>query len=282
MLSSIGVSEKEALIYLHLAKMGPAKAGDISRKLRMNRVQVYRTLKSLQNKDMIESTLSYPVSFVAVPLEKILDRMISAREDETAHLRNSKADMVSMVDWHQARRRESDLDKFTVLEGRTQIYSKIARMVRETKKKLSVVTSGQGVIQAYRFGLLDYGFDHKENVCIRFIASLPTDANHLEAVRMLLQKAKKAALRFESRIGNDAVGYFPRFLIKDDEELILFLRMDKDESIENLKETGFWTNSYPLIHGFSAFFDYMWQQSKDIRDVIKERDKSRNAQATSP
>ena len=50
MFHDIGVVEKDARVYLYLAKKGPSKASDISRTLRTGRVQIYRSLKNLQKR----------------------------------------------------------------------------------------------------------------------------------------------------------------------------------------------------------------------------------------
>ena len=51
LLKDFGLSEKEAKIYIHLSKTGPNKARTISTQTKMNRVQLYATLKNLQKKE---------------------------------------------------------------------------------------------------------------------------------------------------------------------------------------------------------------------------------------
>jgi hypothetical protein len=86
-----------------------------------------------------------------------------------------------------------DFEKFMVIEGSKYINSKIAQMIQDTTSELNVVTSGYGVIQAYRSGLLDLGFEHplKDKVTFRFLTTLSTISNHIEVTRELLEKAEK-------------------------------------------------------------------------------------------
>ena len=274
--NSIGLTDKEAKVYLYLAKKSPAKAREISRALNIERVQLYRTLKELQKRGMVESTFGYPASFVAVSFGKVLDLLIKAKREEAKSMEAGKDDLMSQLNLYQPEDGEAGSDKFMVLEGRNYIYSKIAQMIQETRRTLAVVTSGVGVLQAYRSGLLDYGFDHplKDEVHFRFLTSLSTIANHIEVTKELLQKAEKVSLYFESRIGDFGTRLFPRFIIKDSDELLIFLKMDEDDASMPIvfEGTGLWTNNQVLVHAFIAFFEDMWRNSKDIQDAIREKE----------
>jgi len=127
--------------------------------------------------------------------------------------------------------------------------------------------------EAYRSGLLDYGFNHpaKKEVIFRFLTIFSTIANNIEVTKDMLRKAEKNSLCFESRVGNFGAGYFPRFVIRDGDELIIFLRMTEDEVSIDRNDTGLWTNNLVLVRAFMAFFEDMWRNSIDIKDKMKEQ-----------
>jgi len=162
-----------------------------------------------------------------------------------------------------------------VLEGRAHVYSKIGQMVQEAKNTLVVVTSNYGMIQAFYSGLLNYGFDHplKDKMHFRFLTSLSQNDNQIEVTKEILNKAKRSSLLFEYNIGDFGAGLFPRFIIKDKNELLFFLRMAEENSYTNSGDTGLWTNNSVLITAFIAFFGEMWSKSRDIFDEIKRREK---------
>jgi hypothetical protein len=137
------------------------------------------------------------------------------------------------------------------------------------------VTSGVGVVQAYRSGLFEYAFDHnlKDDVLFRFLTNLSIIDNYVEAIKELIQRAQKRSLCFESRIGDFGAGYFPRFIVRDGVELLLFLRMDEDKDSDVL-DTGLWTSNKVLVHAFIAFFEGMWQNSMNIEEAMKEYEKT--------
>ena len=71
-LKSFGLTGKEAEAYIVLAKSGPLTGNDLSRIMDRNKGQVYRLLKSLQKRGLVESTLESPTRFLAVSFEKAL------------------------------------------------------------------------------------------------------------------------------------------------------------------------------------------------------------------
>jgi sugar-specific transcriptional regulator TrmB len=70
-----GLSGKETEVYLALVIRGRMKASDLSRELRMHRLDVYNALKSLQAKEVVEASLSKPMTFKASPLNNVIESL---------------------------------------------------------------------------------------------------------------------------------------------------------------------------------------------------------------
>ncbi len=268
-LRDLGLSEKETQIYLFLARKGPKIASDLSLFLEINRVQIYRFLKNLQSKGIVECTFEYPASYVAVPFRKLLDLQINRKKEEARSLEDNREELVSQFDLQEPEVSEPFTDRFMVLDGRANVYSRIGQMIQESKNTLAVVTSNYGMIQAYHAGLFNYGFSHpsKDVVLFRLLTSLST-VDNIELTKELLDEAEKNSLCFQYHIGDFGAGYFPRFIIKDENELLFFLKMTEDNSSVIQKDTGLWTNNQVLVHAFIAFFEKMWSESKDIFDLL--------------
>ena len=96
-LGDFRLTKRESQVYMFLAEGDAQKAMDISRSLKMHKAQVYRILKKLERRDMVESTFESPMRFTAVPFEKFLDLFIMAKRLEASSLENEKGDLVT--DW---------------------------------------------------------------------------------------------------------------------------------------------------------------------------------------
>ncbi|MGZ4850556.1 MAG: TrmB family transcriptional regulator [Candidatus Bathyarchaeia archaeon] len=269
----IGVTEQESQVYLYLVKKGSTKARVISQALKISRVQLYRILKNLEKKGMVESSFEYPTLFNAIPISKVLDFFVDAKKEEARNLEARKKELIAQLDLYQPDNRETISNKFMVLEGRSYIYSRIAQMIQGTEKTLLVVSSGAGVVEAYRSGLFDHVFNNpaKKEVFFRFLTSFSTIANNVEVAKDMLRKAEKNSLSFGSRIGNFGAESFPRFVIKDTNELLIFLRMTENEFSTDQDDTGLWTNNLVLVHAFLAFFEDLWRNSIDLKDRMKDQ-----------
>lgn len=70
-LLSFGFSQTEARIYIHLVSKGPAKARDIINGLNMNKQQLYRSLKKLRQRRIVDCS-GFPAIFHAEPVDQVL------------------------------------------------------------------------------------------------------------------------------------------------------------------------------------------------------------------
>jgi len=64
--------------------------------------------------------------------------------------------------------------------------------------------------------------------------------------------------------------FFPRFLIKDEEEAILYAPFGNEASVLNLEDDGLWINDKMFISVLKAFFVQMWQSGIDASRRIDE------------
>ncbi len=198
-LRSLGLTEKEAELYIFLAKHGALRSGEIAKGIRAHRVEVYRMLKSMQTKGVVEATLEAPTRFTAVPLETVLDSFIKVKREETATMENTKQSVLS--EWENLSKIEpqQSLEKFVVVEGDRKIYSKILQMVKETKSQLSVIMLISGLARADQFGVLDAAFNHslKNKIKLRFLTELSNQ--NVKTAKAFLKRLPKRGIDFKDR-----------------------------------------------------------------------------------
>jgi len=96
-LENLGLTGKEAEICIFLAKRGPQKGVELAKQLKKHKAQIYRILKRLQTKGLVELTLEAPTRFTAVPFEKVLDQFVKIKQEEAAFIEKTKKDWLK--DW---------------------------------------------------------------------------------------------------------------------------------------------------------------------------------------
>ena len=94
-LVGLGLSQTDAEVYVHLAIKGPETARKISDSLSINRRQIYRSLKNLQNKGIALINSEIPSEFSALPFERVVDILLKMKHTQAKSLEESKAELIS-------------------------------------------------------------------------------------------------------------------------------------------------------------------------------------------
>ena len=268
-LSNIGLSEKESDVYIFLGKQGPLKGSQISKKLKMNKGQVYRILKGLEKKGLVEATLEYPTRFTATPFEQVIDSFIKSKRQEVDLIEESKNDLLS--DWKKISQTEleSSLERFSVIEGEKKIFNKISQMVKETKNEFFSIASVYGLLRADHYGIFDEIVNHpmKKKIDFRFLTQLTLE--DLKSIKTLLSRIESDFV-FKGRDPDRSSRISPRMVIKDKKEILLFISDEDDPSLERTIEAVLCTNCQSIIKSFHNVFQDLWNDASDIKDRIVE------------
>jgi sugar-specific transcriptional regulator TrmB len=94
-LQNLGFKQTDAEVYLFLATMGPQKAKNIAVALHMHKQQIYRTLKNLESRGIVNLSHEFPAFFSAVGIEEIVDSMTNAKKDQALTLQETKEVLLS-------------------------------------------------------------------------------------------------------------------------------------------------------------------------------------------
>ena len=269
-LKTFGLTEKEVDVYVFLAKHGVLKGGEIYKQTKTQKALIYRILKSLQTKGLVESTLEFPARFTAVPFEQIIDSNIKLKQEEAAQIAAQKRELLNY--WQSIKKAgpEPQLDKFMVIEGTQKIYHKLSQMIKATRNQLSTVTTIQGLMRADKFGLFDVGSADlsKSKIMFRFLAEL--SSQNTRTMKEILKSLAKARSNFEGRTPELGLNLFPQMTIRDQEEAIFFITPRGDTSLAQQDDVCLWTNCKSLVDAFSAVFEDLWRDSTDIQKKIAE------------
>ncbi|UCC58255.1 MAG: hypothetical protein JSW14_07915 [Candidatus Bathyarchaeum sp.] len=267
-LKSFGIAEKEAEVYIFLAKRGALKSGEIAHQLKKNKGQVYRILSNLKKKGLVEATLEFPTRFTAVALEKVIDSFLKSRREEVAQVEKTKKDLLS--DWERISKTQVKLplEKFTVIEGNKKIYRKIAEMIEKTQNSLWGILTVTDLARAEQYGVIDSAYAHptKSKIKYRFLTELTKQ--NLKATKLLKTKLK-AELNVKARNPDLGLALFPRMVIKDDKEILFFISPKKAQ-VTKKQEACILTNCMSLVQAFSSIFEASWRNSTNIEEKIIE------------
>jgi sugar-specific transcriptional regulator TrmB len=268
-LKDLGLTSVEVDIYLFLTKrVGASKGTEVAKHVKKDKGQVYRTLKSLQSKGLVESTLEAPVRFAPVPFESVVESVIKTKREEALRIENAKQELLDY--WKKLGKTKIDepMEKFLVIEGTNKIYSKITQMLCQTKAQFSSITSIRGLLQAYQKGVFDEIKMHpfKEKIEFRYITDL--SSSDVDSVKTLLAPLSGLRVDIKGRNPNAGLQLSPQMVIRDSEEALFFMSTETDSSKQS--NACLWTNSAALVQAFVAVFENLWRNSSEINRRILE------------
>jgi hypothetical protein len=271
-LKSLELTEKEAEVYIFLSKHGVLKCGEIAKGMKRHKAQIYRILKILQTKGLLESTLEAPTRFTAVPFEKVLDLSIKAKRDEASQMEKTRQEILTY--WRSIRQPglEPPLGKFVVIEGNNKIYPKISQMVKDTKSQLSTVATVPGLARGDQFGIFDAIFTHplRSKIQFRFLTDL--SSQNLAAMKTVLKRIPENGFNLNGRTPDLGL-QSPRMVIRDEEEILFFIT-PKPDAPTTEQDVCLWTDCKELVRSFSTVFEDFWRNSTDIYQKIAEIESS--------
>jgi sugar-specific transcriptional regulator TrmB len=94
-LTKLGLTQREAKVYIYLASKGPQRAENIAETLHLNKQQLYFTLKCLQNKRIVNAAREYSAQFSALPFETALDLLAEAQRKEAQRIEENKEEILA-------------------------------------------------------------------------------------------------------------------------------------------------------------------------------------------
>jgi sugar-specific transcriptional regulator TrmB len=284
------LTENESKVYVFLAKSDAQRACNISRSLSMHKAQVYRVLKNLESRGMVDLTLEKPARYTAVPFEQLLEFLIKTKRDDVSFLEHNKNALLTQWGSINLQKHALSAEKFAVIEGRRNIYSRILQMIEELKREILIVTTDQGIIRAEQAGILKAGLVKAEIIIqamekgdmipVRARVLTQISKENLNVIRHIRKRISEMHLNVELRDIDLALKLYPHFLIIDEEEAFFFITPKEDLSLTSRQDTGLWTNSKAFVCTLKAFFEELWHDAAGMNERICEIETEKPAKST--
>jgi HTH-type transcriptional regulator, sugar sensing transcriptional regulator len=247
-LSRFGLVKNEIKVYMHLARTGEMKAGDLAEAISLHRTETYRILRDLEKKGIVFSIFEKPLKFTAVPLDKAVDLLVDAQKIQIKLLEQEKPSLVEL--WHSIPKQkaaEQKKEMFQMIEGEDQVLMKANELLQKTENKFKVFASATYLSQLYYSDFSDNLKDQAEKVNVTLI----TD-NSLKSAYFLGQLSW---LSDAYRIADD--NNLPCFMISDNKEVLITFLEDSPGSEDAKKKnkiSGIWTNYSALVRVLAMLF----------------------------
>ena len=98
-LTSLGLSEVDAKVYIYLAKKGPHEQEDLAVALKTSEYKLSLSIDKLLSKKMIKAATEHSIKYSALELEEVLDQYVQSENQLVRTLQMSSNDL--LFAWHK-------------------------------------------------------------------------------------------------------------------------------------------------------------------------------------
>ncbi|MBI2184069.1 MAG: hypothetical protein HYU39_03825 [Thaumarchaeota archaeon] len=258
-LTTYGLSEEEARVYVDLAKIGSSKASTIASRLRYDRVKTYRILNKLRDKNIVESSLSKPIRYTAAPLERTIETLVQGVKDTLRNMEGGKEAL--FADWTKmptvSGRAEGP--RFKIHQGRVRIYSELVRMLNGAKREVLFVTTRNDLLRMFHADVYDAVVKvNSAGVEVRVLTEI--DKLGIEAAT---EYSRIARVRHKDMPG------LARFFIVDDSEILISAVSEDSMRLDEASDVSLWTDASDFVRVIKVFFEETWETSVDADARIR-------------
>jgi len=255
-----GLTPNEAKVYIYLAKYGHRRAVEIAKSIHTPRTETYRLLSSLQNKGLVTATFQHPIKFNAVPFDKALKMLINIEKERLRTFERKEKDLLSLwgsIPDFKSDDINNDEQKFQILEGQVQVYSKARDMRIKAQHEVLVLGYERDYTKLYHYDFMD-GLDELMNAgaTVKLLATF--SANSLDMFKGIDPKVIRHI--------PDSMNASLCFVMVDRSELLFFI---KSADTNGKEVSAMWTDCKPYIEAMQILFAELWKDSVRFEVVDK-------------
>ncbi|WP_424357659.1 helix-turn-helix domain-containing protein [Methanocella sp. MCL-LM] len=278
-LTSFGLTEYEAKVYLALATKGVQKASALADVSDIPRPHVYSVIKLLHEKGLIIIIPEKVAKYQAVPIETVLSKLLQDRMESIRSLEAIGKDLTSLISENGNKSDEESGEKVRLYNGRWAIMDLIHKMMGRTTSSFKFITSDRGFVLTAAAYEQDLAGLNKKNITAQFL--LPVEKDTIPMVERLSKKATIRHLdsmdRLEMLDPGEQESAFLRVVVVDDSE-VLFVRATPGGA----DESAIWTAQKELAKMISLMFRHMWRNAPDLTSKKAEIDTGRKPEHLTP
>ena len=257
-LARFGLLKNEIKVYLHLARVGEKKAGEIAEAINLHRTETYRILRDLEKKGILFSVFEKPLKFTAVPLDKAIDLLVDAQKMRIRMLEKEKASLVELwLSMPQPKVEKTKKELFQMLEGEQQVILKADELLEKTEKEFQIFAPDEHLAQLYYSDFTDKLKKKQEKLDITLLTeNSPKSIFFIE--QMHWPKHKYGLVEAQN---------LPCFMLSDRKELLIAFH-ENDVTSESgdkkkFKTAAIWTNYTAFVWTLQMLFTKLLGAEKE-------------------
>ncbi|MDV3294102.1 MAG: hypothetical protein LYZ70_07510 [Nitrososphaerales archaeon] len=251
LLQLYGLSPREASVYLLALRTGAIGAGEIAKALSLRRMEAYRLVKKLSDANLIQANAGKPVTYSALPVDSVISAMMEGQTQKTRAMESAMEELLALSKALPRGKTRPSEQQFKIIQGREQIYNKIARLAEGASMSLDLLLTRNDLVQAFQLGITERLTEAaSRGVKVRVLSSI--DDSSLEAAEALQKKC-------DLRHSTEAVS--GRMVLADRTASVSSLVLDDSQGRRNERDIAVSSESPNYAEMMSSLFDVAYKSA---------------------
>jgi sugar-specific transcriptional regulator TrmB len=250
-LVGLGLSGRQARVYLAVLKAGGAKAKTVAEVAQVERQEVYNLIEDLKLAGLVEQNLTVPTSYTATPIAEAVKLLLEHKTDQLITLTQNAKQLAEKLNQPQNPAPTTTQPCFgTISDGYRG--KKYLKAIQETQQSIDMVSSW------LRFKQQSFRFENqfrsalKSGITLRFVIEKPLNYPLPKWVKATQEKYSNLEIKTQTNPLAASVSIFDH-----NKAAIAF---EANASLS--KGPDLWTTNPALTALCQTYFDTAWIQTK--------------------
>jgi sugar-specific transcriptional regulator TrmB len=242
-LVKLGLSGRQARVYLALLKIGDATAKTISTASQVNRQDIHGVINSLQQIGLIQKKFTHPTTFQASPINEVLEELLRQKTTELSAIKNKAKHLKDYA---------FTFPNIPVLS--TPCFGVISEGDKGKKYQNAILNTARSIDTITTYMQL-------RQITLLYETPLQNALQKGVQIRILTESSKQPLPKWVQNTSNLAL----KFL--DEPSTAIFTIFDQNQvsiainnSVNLIKGPNFWTNNPAMLTLSKTRFDMLWAQ----------------------
>lgn len=259
-LRRLGLTEYEARAYLVLAKGGATKASEISFFGRIPRTKTYGALKELERKGLLRVVPGKPELYMPMAPNEVLVPLVRKLNDEVKSAETTVQNLALAYESGRYARRDvpSETTDFWHVKGRPMVLARLNQMIEDSKEAFYLVTTGNGLIRAYKGASEALEKARSRKVAIYLLSAITSEnaavAREFGELFQIRRLQKPPAMEFAS---------------SDSREMMFIDSRPDDLKTDRGADIGVWTTNRFVVQFHKDILEQLWPSLSPIESGRK-------------
>ncbi len=253
-LFNLGLTLKQARIYIALAKSGPSRINEISKVSKVARTDVYSALEKLQQIGLVEKLIQTPPCYRAIPLKKGLTLLLETRTQQYQKTKAETEILQKTLEIGTSDTIQTKSSQFILVPEGRAVLDRIRNAIETAQHSIDLIVSWK------RFST---GISHTfaeniekawaKKVKIRFIVEMPPRDRTSKHLVEFFREKPSSQIRFVRGHPKTVFGIYDKKQVF----VVVISKRDLQSS------PALWSDNEALVSLASDLFEALWLTSSE-------------------